>query len=256
MQSNHRSQHVRKKQREKILLTEFQALYVDFPPGILIETEEPDFLVRTGSHTLGIEVFEFHKKEPGASSSHLRERESFHERLVQRAQSLFEDKYPIPLQVIFHGHGSQRNAKLSEFESWGAEIADLVVQHIPQALHETTYLDREVLRHTLVHHVIHSFSVTKLGFNTPGLWTFAETSSPETSLAQLQSEISIKDAKIQRYQAQCSEVWLLIIIGGRSIATMVDLPKDLVSHAFHFRFDRVLVYNRMMKTVATLEKYI
>src|SRR6266498_450350 len=76
-----------KKQREKELLDEFGALYVDFPIGTIVEAEEPDFLVQTSSQVLGIELLEFHKKEGGERSSQIRQRENFHERLAQRAQA-------------------------------------------------------------------------------------------------------------------------------------------------------------------------
>ena len=90
MPSNLSSQQVQKKQREKELLAEFGALYADFPVGTLIESEEPDFLIRAGSQILGIEVLEFHKKENSERNSRIRERESFHEQLAKQAQSLFE----------------------------------------------------------------------------------------------------------------------------------------------------------------------
>src|SRR3954466_7768713 len=130
MPSSLSSQQIQKKQREKELLAEFGALYADFPVGTLLESEEPDFLIRTGSQILGIEVLEFHKKENSERSSRIRERESFHEQLAEQAQSLYEAKHPIPLQVLFHGHGHQRNARPRDRALLATSVADLVEQHI------------------------------------------------------------------------------------------------------------------------------
>src|SRR5262249_46897493 len=116
----------------------------------------------------------------------------------------------------------------------------------------TIDLDRIVLRDTPIGRVIHSFSMTRLKSEAIGLWAFTETTAPETSFDELQQEISIKDVKIEKYLEQCSSVWLLIVVGGRYIATMADFPRDLAAHPFHFRFDRVLIYNRVTKNIVPL----
>jgi hypothetical protein len=206
----------------------------------------------TSSQILGIEVLEYHKKENSERSSRIRERESFHEQLAEQAQSLFEAKHPIPLQVIFHGHGHQRNARPHDRELLAASVADLVRQHIPRVPFQTVDLDRITLRDTPIGRVIHSFTITKLKAEATGLWAFAETSAPETSFDKLQQEISIKDAKIEKYLERCLSVWLLIIIGGRYIATMADFPRDLAEYPFRYRFERVLIYNRVSKNIVPL----
>jgi hypothetical protein len=248
------SQQTQKKQREKELLDEFAALYADFPIGTLVESEEPDFLVQTGSQVLGIELLEFHKKEDSQRSSQIRQRESFHEQLAQRAQALFEAKYQIPLQVMLHGHGHQRNARPPELELLASCVADLVEQHIPQILFQTLDLDRSALRDAPVAGVIHSFSITRLQSEAMGVWVFSEASWPETSFDELQQEIAIKDTKVEKYLEQCSSVWLLIVVGGRYIATMAEFPGNLPEHSFQFRFERVLIYNRVTRNIFALTR--
>lgn len=248
------TQQLQKKQREKELLDEFRVLYTNFPSGTIIESEEPDFLVQTNSQVLGIELLEFHKKEDGERSSQIRQRESFHERLAERAQVLFEARYQIPLQITLHGHGRQRNANPPEFESLASCVADLVEQNIPQGLYETLNLDHRILRNTPIARVIHSFSITRLRSAATGLWVFTESSWPETSFDELQREITTKDVKVTKYLEQCSSVWLLIAVGGRYIATMADFPKDLPEHPFQFRFERVLIYNRVARNIVALAR--
>ncbi len=252
MKASLSTKQTQKKQREKELLDDFRALYADFPIGAPVESEEPDFLVQISGQVLGIELLEFHKKEDGERSSQIRQRESFHERLAQRAQAFFEAKYQIPLQVMLHGHGHQRNVRPLEFESLASCVADLVEQHIPQIPFQTLDLDRTALRDTSISRVIHSFSITRLKTEAMGAWVFSETSWPETTFDELQQEIAIKDAKIEKYLEQCSSVWLLIVVGGRYIATMADFPKDLPQHPFQFRFERVLLYNRVTRNILSL----
>jgi hypothetical protein len=256
MRSRLSSQQIQKKQREKELLAEFGALYADFPVGTVIESEEPDFLIKTSSQILGIEVLEFHKKENSERSSRIRERESFHEQLAEQAQSLFEEKHPIPLQVIFHGHGHQRNVRPHDRELLATSVADLVRQYISLVSFQTVDFNRITLRDTAIGRVIHSFSITKLKADATGLWAFTETSAPETSFDELQQEISIKDAKIEKYLEQCSSVWLLIGVGGRYIATMADFPRDHAEHPFRYRFERVLIYNRVSKSIVPLVREV
>jgi hypothetical protein len=85
---------------------------------------------------------------------------------------------------------------------------------------------------------------------------FSEASAPETSFDELQQEIAIKDAKVEKYLEQCSSVWLLIVVGGRYIATMADFPKDLPAHPFQFRFERVLIYNRVTLNIIALTREV
>ncbi|MBN1877048.1 MAG: hypothetical protein JXA33_22690 [Anaerolineae bacterium] len=234
-------QQVQKKKRERKLLEEFRKCY-------------PDFLVQTSSQVLGIELFEFHKKEKGERSSRIRQRESFHEQLAKCAQALFEAKYQIPLLVMLHGHGNQRSARPLELNDFADTIASLVEQHVPQIAFQDSRLDHRTLRDTPVARIVHSFTITRLRPEITGLWTFTETSWSETSFDELQQEITIKDAKLDTYLRQCSLAWLLIIVGGQSIATIVDFPRDLPQYPFQFRFERVLIYDRIKQTVVNLKR--
>lgn len=254
MQPKLSSQQERKKQHEKEILTEFGVHYADFPLGTVIACEEPDFLIQTRDKIIGIEVLEFHKKEEGERSSQLRERESFHERLSEQARSLFESKYQIPLQVIFHGHGHHQSARPHELELLANCIVDLIEHHIPQAPLQEIKFDRNELSGTPVANIIHGFSTIRLKPGSTGVWAFSETSWPETTVNELQQEILIKDVKVDKYLEQCASVWLIIVVGGRYIATMADFPRDLSEHPFRFRFERVLVYNRVTQNVLTLVK--
>lgn len=92
-----------KKEHEYWLLSNFKEAYVQFPIGEVIPGESPDFLIRTDSKLVGIEIAKIFKDDTG-SGSLLRLRESLHReigRKIIEKTKLYTDK-PFALNIHFN----------------------------------------------------------------------------------------------------------------------------------------------------------
>ncbi len=250
--SNLSPQQITKKQREREDLEEFRALYSDFPLGEIIACEEPDFLIRTDTTTIGIELLEYNRKERGSQSSLIRQKESFHESLADKAKAEFEGKHQVPLQVIFHGHGHLHSANDKQFDQLVRSAAELVASKIPGEVSGKIILGPDELADRHIGAVVHVMSIRRLKPGTQGAWSFAEAGPADLDSDELQREIATKESKVEKYLEQCSAVWLLIVTGGRHIATMAVLSDNLKQHCFESHFERILVYNRLNRSIFRL----
>ncbi len=86
-----------------------------FPPGKLIDSESPDFLVATSEGVIGIEVTKIHHADGP------RQQESEYRSLVNAACRLSESESTVPLEVKVH-FGAARNStsetETNSRESW------------------------------------------------------------------------------------------------------------------------------------------
>ena len=88
-----------KKQQERSFVEKARQLYPSFPPGTLIDHEEPDFLIGQGSDRLGIKVTQlFHQQQ--AAPFPRRQVEDFHQKVMRRARELYEKEGLQPVDVL------------------------------------------------------------------------------------------------------------------------------------------------------------
>src|SRR3982074_3482161 len=75
-----------------------------FPVGLVSKSENPDFLVQSADHLIGIELTRlFRKSAQGHSLA--REQESLRERIATEAKSLYEAMKRPPIHVSIHFNG-------------------------------------------------------------------------------------------------------------------------------------------------------
>jgi hypothetical protein len=177
-----------------------------FPPGKLIDSESPDFLVATSEGVLGIEVTKIHHaNEP-------RQQESECRSLVDAACRLYENESTIPLEVKVHFGGSTQFNKRNR-DKFARILANLVLTNIPRP-NWWISLDNNC--------EIQAFSRTKsrdsLSFafrhsvETFGLFRL-QVSLKRTSLPKSEAIIATKEHAIRTYKTDCIERWLLIAAG-------------------------------------------
>uniref|UniRef100_UPI00334094F8 hypothetical protein n=1 Tax=Gemmatimonas sp. TaxID=1962908 RepID=UPI00334094F8 len=87
-----------KKAVEQWQFDRFRASLDDFPKGSIVACEEPDFLVRGDSRTLGVELTRVYRQVDDAVQP-LQEAESLHRRVCEKAQRLFAATSDAALQV-------------------------------------------------------------------------------------------------------------------------------------------------------------
>ena len=114
-----------KKDKERRFVEIFAEKLGPFPPGKLIDSESPDFLVATPEGVIGIEVTKIHHaNEP-------RQQESECRSLVDAACRLYENEGTIPLEVKVHFGGSTQFNKRNR-EKFARIFANLVLTNIPR----------------------------------------------------------------------------------------------------------------------------
>ena len=78
-----------KKVRERAIPGRFRAACSDFPPGGVEDSEAPDFLVRSGDHTVGIELVDYVAGQAEQGSTELMQ-EKLRAQVVSAAQKRYE----------------------------------------------------------------------------------------------------------------------------------------------------------------------
>ena len=79
----------KKKVQERAMLGRFRAACSDFPPGSVEDSEAPDFLVRSGDHTFGIELVDYVAGQAEQGSTELMQ-EKLRAQVVSAAQKRYE----------------------------------------------------------------------------------------------------------------------------------------------------------------------
>ena len=91
----------RKKEWERRYFNRAKSLYGGLPSGMVIASEEPDFLVWNGEKNCGIEIVQYVRGQ-GKNGSRLRWREELHNQIVGSAKLKHEARSAIALSVHVH----------------------------------------------------------------------------------------------------------------------------------------------------------
>jgi hypothetical protein len=219
-----------KKAQERAAIEVFRKRYEGFPPGNILDGEEPDFVV--GTSGIGIEVREYFREE-FINGSPVQEQESLRLQITQRATERCAALTPKVFATVFFDQ-SQRLSKRDV-----APVADAIVGAIREAssgpewwLKITNDGQLPASLESLIIYVpqdLQDACVT----TTDVVWV------REIGEREMQNILEAKEKRLASYRRRCSEVWLLIVVNGFRIASMAQLPAtfpQLVSS-----FDRVFV---------------
>lgn len=230
-------------------LSLFRNLISDFPTGNLIDDgEEPDFLIKGTTTTIGIELTELHHA-PSPGIHPLQAVESMRRRVVQQAEKIYEAKDGPPIRCTVHMHGPL--IKKDEIGLIASAIADLAIQNIPSS-NSSIELDDFSVQATLDSRVsavsIHRMDcITEPFFSAPG-----STWLPSISAQDIARALSPKEMRYSTYRAKCDAVWLVIVTDYSTMATWFDFPQDAAPLAISTAFDRVYLLGGFGRKVLPL----
>jgi hypothetical protein len=232
-----------KKKREAWLLERFRELYPEFPAGVVVPHEKPDFLIETEQGTVvGIEVREWfydENLEEGASGSPSRREESLNARIVQRSQKLYGawNLPEVEASVFFHPQYPLQEKRL---ETLAAEIAGIVAKHVPSSTSQY-----EVVRHPepgwkeLPLEVV-SLSVHRAPAGREVVWTAEGGGAlPTVDARHIEEAIRAKEPLLTKYRESADLVWLLIAAAGFNTSGFCEVDSQLGQHRFKSAFDQV-----------------
>jgi hypothetical protein len=239
-----------KKKREKYFLNKVKSSYDGFPTGEIISCEGPDFLVSSATTIMGIELVDYMRGQ-GNEGSKRRHSESLSKMIVNLARAQFEKKYQIPLVVRLQWFMHKRPRK-ADARKLAVDIADLIVRNMPEQAYKSLSIERRRFKESLVGEFVACISVTRFEPGMTGNWANIEVDFIGVEADELQKLISSKDVKIQSYLQKCPSVWLVIIADGAHISSNVELHQVVHQHRFKGRFARVLFYDAVNNSIATL----
>lgn len=228
-----------KKDLERQYLDRVRDLLADFPPGVVHEGEQPDFLVATADRVIGIEITELHRAN-NSQPVPMQGREAIRDQIVQRAKALYEgEKGPLINCCV---HLKDLSYRRTDIEPLAAKIAALAKRNIPPKgmpakREQYDWVNREYFPEEVDYIRVARFEgLTENFFGTAGS-TWAEPLTPDT----VRAVIDAKEGNIDEYLRRCAEVWLVIVTDGQTMSTWFNSADQVKAAAFTTRFARVII---------------
>jgi hypothetical protein len=221
-----------KKLRETAYMEEARRASPIFPRGELVPQEKPDFLLRTESGTIGIEITELCREAPRAEGGRL-------------------SKVADGAKAIYNG---MANAQTVDVSAAFSEQAESVRSNdLTNSLAEFVYRNRENRGS--------SFTLTRdlpNGYCDVGIYEPSKRIDPTghwhavqvfdgvlVTKELLESRIEEKNQRLREYRLSAPTMWLLIVndqfLGPGEVYAH---PEQLAEWKFAFDFEKVLLFSR------------
>lgn len=258
--------------REWTVMNLFVEAYSSFPIGELSKSECPDFLLTTRNsqgrpHRIGIELTEL-KYERGDTRFNMRAHEDYLTLIMDEAEALFRARHQDILTVDVHFADSMSPLILNPEKADGAEpdalrralsetLERIVEENLPESTGKRYRVDRSYKYGDLnLPRHVESLEITNVtGRQSEPLW-YASMSAhvKPLSVASIAQRIADKDAKMQHYNADCEELWLIIIQNSFLMSNAYEPleAQRALGHRYRSRFNRVFVFERSQARVRQL----
>jgi hypothetical protein len=230
-----------KKRHERAHFELFAGLFAEIPGGchlrLSCHDDNPDFLVKSGDRTIGIEHTElFKQRERSAKRPYAPvELEGIQQGIIRKAKESYTRQGLPPVTVTVWFDPSMKRIRLvsGRSKAIGAELSQFVAEWV-RVPHPADEWPRPGDRIPEISHL----SI----YEGHSSWTKGDPSlvgPPDVS--ELQRTIDGKDAKYAVYQQKCDECWLLIAANRFNPAQGYDFTLDNspLKHCYKSRFERV-----------------
>jgi hypothetical protein len=231
------------KAAEREVLDLFISSYKNFPKGKIIESEKPDFIIKSKDGILGIELVRFFQQDDR------KERAQQHRMLfLARRQFLRACKTPINLSVKWGIEGVWDG---DTFLSDTDKLLNAAQFFVNEGKQKRT-LNREELEQRWGTGGIESLTIS-LGENQNTVWK----SSPErafskkVSIEELQNVLEHKNHRYEKYRRQAESVWLLVYTDEQ---TSIEQNKveEIIKKGYESNFDQTLLFDAALQQAYVL----
>jgi hypothetical protein len=241
-----------KKRREEAHLQRFRENFADFPEGMIIPHEHPDFLMETYQGRIGIEHTEYVREPDEVRGSPMRAQERTEDRVLLTASRQHQSKGLPPVAVYVHWNPHQALGR-HRIQELATALADLVKEHLPEisgnvAIRYGSHAAWRSLPREVTSLSVHRSERLSENFFVSTRGGFV----PTVSSTELQRIVSDKEAKVPSYRQECQEVWLLIAAHGFEPSTHCELGSEVEGHEFETSFDRVFFLHHFDGVVTEL----
>lgn len=227
-----------KKAAERAYLEVFRRACPEFPEGVLLDCETPDFIVETKDGTLGIEIQQVFL--PSDAKHPLQANESLQQQVLNQAEQIHRDGGgpPLAVGVFFDDNFSLRKSRVAGLAE---EVAALISANTPAPPGGHIRVTHVWFsRSDPVPEEIDRIHIWRYPDTKKGSWTTVDGGFYlELTPAQVQARIDKKEAKYALCREKCDEVWLVLVVPGNAQSSLVELSDEAKSHGFTASYERI-----------------
>ena len=243
------SNNKKKKQREKAYLDLFlkKDNFIPQKYDIEDERESPDFILKHGYKTIGIEICELYRDMKDNSLS-LQAQQKMKKRLLERALTEF-NKMGVPCYRIFVSFEERSIINKQNID----KLAVFIAQKIKETIAATKPADGKPIilgRWCLKPHdnVVSMIQIHNFGKYNDYRWTQNNVSTVDNlNYSNLSNTIKKKEELLKGYQ-KCDEMWLLIVIDFFNPTMDHDIPNGFKLPIGDSKFDRIILFKTTEET--------
>lgn len=230
-----------KKRHERAHFELFAELFPEVPGGFPLRLsshdDNPDFLVKSGDRTIGIEHTELFKRRVRSAKRPYTpaELEGIQQGIIRKAREFYASRGLPPATVTVWFYPSMKHTRFvsGRSEAMGAELSQFVAEWI-RVPHLANEWPRPGDRIPEISHL----SI----YEGNSSWTKGNPSLVgPPSVSELQRTIDEKNIKHDVYRQKCDECWLLIAADKFNPAQGFDFTHDgcALTYRYASRFERV-----------------
>lgn len=217
----------------------------------VIESEEPDFLIKLSGKTLGIELTELYH-EPPEDGVPLQAQEVLRLRTAKAAQRLYAAKGLPSLHVSVYFNPSYVLSKRDVLRL-STSISDLVARNAPHPgqlfTEEYGWVNRDYFPEEINSiSAWHVPSLTEPFFSSP-----SASFIPTLEESDIERVLRSKEPKVQRYRERCHEIWLLVSFDQGRLSTCFEHDEEVLRRRYASSFDRVFLLRHIGNTLHELQ---
>ncbi|MBT3386222.1 MAG: hypothetical protein HN778_20815 [Prolixibacteraceae bacterium] len=241
-----------KKQLEILIMRYFQESFADFPVGLVVPSESPDFLLKLKSkNMLGIELTRLNPGNASEPTNTYLQEINFQEDLIQTMLDIFVKKSGLKLFVKF---------LFSDKKKIAPEKKLMVAVHTVNILRKTvqhknkdSFFKESILASQLPEGIEEILIVGHPKLEV-SVWERSNNLGISNDVVDdIRNSIHKKDEKLRLYQKQhLNFYWLLITTDRLRGVRNFNLPNKIMNHKFESRFQHVFLFDLIKSDIYQL----
>jgi hypothetical protein len=224
------------KESEFFYLEKFKEIFPDFPDGIINPDEEPDFLIKTESKIVGIEITDYYRERPPKIKSPLQQKLTTRRKIVDLAKSIYDKQGLPPLFVHVHFNLHFRCSE-REVQAFAEKIAQFVEQSLLKPSSEVLCRAHEI--------PMQGVDLIYIKKRTSGInrWTAPFASFvPSISPQQIQGVLDGKNTHCAKYRKKCDIIWLVLVMDRFKPSSFSLIPETTLEYSYNHLFDSAFLF--------------
>ena len=224
------------KESELFYLEKFKENFPEFPEGIVCLNEKPDFLIKTNSNFLGIEITGHYRERSPNTKSPLQQKLNTRRKIIDLAKSIYDGKKLPPLFLHVHFNLNYYCSE-SKIQSVADMIAQLAEQSISLPSSEIAWKADEIPSRGIDLITVKKRN-TGINYWSAPFGSFVPPINPQ----QIQDILNDKSARQMEYRKRCDLTWLVIVMNRFDPASFSLIPETTLEHLYTHSFDSAFLF--------------